>query len=282
MTDVAIALSGGGAAGLGHIPVLEGVDDLGIRPIALAGSSMGALMGAAYAAGLSGAEMRAHVMRLIESPSAPALRLWRQAGFGGIGRLLALDTPTVVELVLPDTVPERFEDLATPLTVIATDFHARRQRQFKTGPLRAALAASIAIPGVFRPVELDGRVYVDGGVSNNLAVDCLPPGAFKVAVDVSSDPADTIDAQTVPSAFGATLGSLHILIAELVSARLSLHPPDVLLCPESRRYAALEFHKTLEILEISEPARAETAAALGPALRGKEMAAGSAGDIPKT
>ncbi|RMD92367.1 MAG: patatin-like phospholipase family protein [Alphaproteobacteria bacterium] len=268
MADLALALSGGGAAGLGHIPVLEGLDALGRRPVAIAGTSIGALMGAAYAAGLSGAEIRAHVMELLTSPSRAARRLWEEARFDGLGRLLSLDARAIVSVVLPARVPRRFEELQVPLTVVATDFHGRAERRLSRGDLRAALAASIAIPGVVRPVVLEGRVMVDGGVTNNLPVEALPRGPVTVAVDVASEPPS--DATEVPNGLELSLGALRILMQELLEVRLSRRPPDVLIRPPCSRFMALEFYRATEILEAAEPARAETSAAVARVLNLRE------------
>ncbi|PRX38361.1 NTE family protein [Meinhardsimonia xiamenensis] len=264
MTDIALALSGGGAAGLGHIPVLEGLDALGMKPVAIAGTSIGALIGAAYAAGLTGAQIRAHVLELLTSPSRAARRLWEEARSNGIGKLLSLEAETVVSIALPPGVPERFEDLEIPLKVIATDFHGRAERRISRGNLRAALAASIAIPGVVRPVVLDGRVMVDGGVTNNLPVEALPDGALTVAVDVASEPPS--ESTDIPNGLALSLGALRIMMQELLEVRLSRRPPDVLIRPPCSRFMALEFYRAAEILSAAEPAREETQTAIRRAI----------------
>ena len=74
---------------------------------------------------------------------------------------------------LPAAVPEEFSSLLIPLTVMATDLHRREETAFSSGPLRPALAASMAIPGLFRPVLMDGHVLVDGGATNPLPFDQL-------------------------------------------------------------------------------------------------------------
>jgi len=141
---VALALSGGGAAGLGHIPVLEAFDSAGIRPCAIAGSSMGALIGACYAAGMTGAEIRAHVTALHTSPQRIIARLWGEAGFGALPGMSGLDGTLAIDCALPEDIPTQIEHLEIPLTVIATDFHAKSELRLTTGDLRIALAASRA------------------------------------------------------------------------------------------------------------------------------------------
>ncbi len=261
---VALALSGGGAAGLGHIPVLEALDDLGVRVEAIAGSSVGALMGAGYAAGMTGADLRAHVMGLARSPSRTARKLWKDLDFRGLGAILAAEPEAAIGALAPDGLPDAIEDLRIPLTVLATDYHARAAHAFAEGPLRPALAASIAIPGVFRPVRLGGRVYVDGGVTNNLPLDRLPEGALCIGVDVASEPPS--DATDTPGGMTATVGSMRIMMRALLERTLEQCRPAVLIEPASRRFGALEFWKAAEILDAADHAREDTRRAVAKAL----------------
>lgn len=247
MTRIGLVLSGGGVAALGHIPVLAAFDDLGLRPAAMAATSSGALAAAAFAAGMPAAAMRDHVDALWTGPSLAARRLWEEFGFGGIGRILSFDPHAVVEVLLPDTVPETFEELEIPLTVVATDYHARREARFTGGNLREALAASIAIPGVFRPVRLGGRVYVDGLLTNNLPLSALPDGLLTVASDVGTPPPD--GETDIPGGFAAMIGAMRIMMIGLVERALAAYTPDLLIRPASAAFGALEFGRAAEVLE---------------------------------
>lgn len=128
-----------------------------IRPTAIAGTSMGALIGAAYAAGFSGAELQDHVTALHQNPLPAARRYFRVVRFSFSGVFKSMDPREALAAILPEDFPDRFEDLPIPLTIVATDFYARREHRFTQGSLRDALAASIAIPGVFCPVKIAGR-----------------------------------------------------------------------------------------------------------------------------
>ncbi len=173
----ALALGAGGARGLAHIAIVEALDEMGVKPVAIAGSSIGAVIGAGYAAGLTGRAMRRHLITLAHDRGEvlrrvmacargrvvgnPGCRLRQSAG----GRWRRSSTTRSS----PSCCRETFADLAIPLTVIAADLHARERVVFTAGPLKPAVAASMAIPGLVRPIEADGRVLVDGG-----AVDPLP------------------------------------------------------------------------------------------------------------
>ena len=146
MKSVALALGGGGARGLAHIAVFETLDEMGIRPAAIAGTSIGALLGASYASGMSGRDLRKHVTALANDRSGLFRKLLAVRAGGGIGSLIAsgfraatlIDAEKFCAQFLPDTVPEDFEQLSVPLTVIASDLYARREAAMPMMPWRAA------------------------------------------------------------------------------------------------------------------------------------------------
>src|SRR5262249_41092902 len=177
--SLALALGGGGARGIAHIAVIEALDDLGVRPVALAGTSIGAFIGAGYASGMSGRDMRRYALTLAHDRSEMFRRVLsaRAGSFAsllrqGFGATL-LDAEKLCAKFLPDIVPDAFGALQLPLTVMASDLHGREPVAFSHGPLRRALAASIALPTLVRPVLIDDRILIDGGATNPLPFDQL-------------------------------------------------------------------------------------------------------------
>ena len=160
---VALALGSGGARGYAHIGVVTELDARGYEIVSVAGSSMGALVGGLYCAGrlddyvdwISGLS-QLDVMRLLD------VSLSKPGGMIGAERILAR-----VREILGDTV---IEDLEIPFTAVATDLAAGRPVWFQKGSLVDAIRASIAIPGVIRPHEVDGRLLADGGILDPLPV----------------------------------------------------------------------------------------------------------------
>ncbi len=259
---IAVALGAGGARGLAHVVLLEVLDELGLRPVALAGCSMGAVVGAAYAAGLTGREVRAHVLGALRSRGRVLGRLL-EARVGRFADLLArrLANPVLVdaERLLPpfwaEGIPEQFEDLAIPLAVMVTDFNAREGLLIRSGSLRSAVAGSIAVPGLVQPVERDGRVLVDGGV-----VDPLPYGALfdvadlVLASDASQGPVDEA-ATAVPQPVQAMLGAAQIMQATITARTLRDRPPHLLLRTPTERFRLLDFFGAARILEAADARR---------------------------
>lgn len=257
---IGLVLSGGGASGVGHIPVLQALDDLGLRPSAIAGTSIGALIGAIYAAGMPAEAIRAHFLHLGKRPMA---QLWRSARRGGLRfnrGLLAWDAIKFADDILPSSVPADFSALEIPLCTVATDFHAHEANCFSEGPLRAAIGASIAVPGVFRPVELNQRVYIDGGIIENLPLTRLPEVDIVLAVNVFTDP--PLKHTKRPGNIGAIAGSLRTMICKHVDAALAQHPPDILITPQFDHGGPANLWRVAQMLESADASRAETAAQL--------------------
>ena len=273
MKTVALALGGGGARGLAHIVVLETLDELGIRPVAIAGTSIGALIGAPYAAGMSGAELRKHVMALARDRAGVFSKLIAARAGGSIGSLIAsglrsaalIDAEKFCAQFLPDRVPNDFRELKIPLTIIASDLYARREAAISSGSLRAAVAASMAIPGLSRPVVVDGRVMVDGGATNPLPFDRVRGIAdIIIAVDVAGPPA--ADCTDMPDTFECYLATILVMAQTIIDEKMKHGAPDIVLRPNVGVFRALDFLRASAILRASEPVRAELREKLGKLL----------------
>ncbi|SDR60692.1 NTE family protein [Rhizobiales bacterium GAS191] len=259
--SIALALGGGGARGLAHIAVLEALDEMGLRPVAIAGTSIGAIIGAAYAAGLPAARIRAHVLSALRNRTRVFASLI-EARVGRIGDLFTRGNPVLIdgERLLdrfwPDEVPDAFEDLAIPFTAVATDYYGRGEVAFTSGALVSAVAASMALPGLIKPVEIAGRLLIDGGAVNPLPCDLVRGKAdILIAVDVTAAP--SVEENGQPSAFSTLFGAAQIMQGAIVSAKLRTHPPDLLVRPDVDGFGALDFFKAQRILDAAAPAKAK-------------------------
>jgi NTE family protein len=273
MKSFALALGGGGARGIAHIAVIEALDEMGIRPVAIAGTSIGSLIGAAYATGMSGKEIRRHVIALAHDRGEMLRRLVssRAGTFAslfskGLGSA-TVDAEKVCAKFLPDKVPEDFTELKIPLTVIASDLHRRAQVTFSSGPLRPALAASIALPTLAQPVVIDGRVLIDGGATNPLPFDTLRGRAdVLVAVDISGEP--TEGRSDIPNPWECLFTTIVVMGHAITSEKLKHVAPDLMIRPKVGSFRTLDFLQASAILRAAEPAKGEIKEHLAALLRG--------------
>src|SRR6185295_13251554 len=147
--SVALALGGGGARGLAHILVLEVLDELGLKPTVIAGTSIGAIFGAAYASGLSARLIRGHTEEVLSQRFGLAQALLAARSEPGLKLLPVrpslLSPHLLLDQVRPSKVAQDFAGLSIPFKAVATDFYAQEQVVIDTGDLRSAVAASIAL-----------------------------------------------------------------------------------------------------------------------------------------
>jgi NTE family protein len=250
---IGVALGGGSARGLTHIPYIEAMDELGLKPSVISGTSIGALIGAGWAAGMSGKELREHSYEVLGTMRAIASKLWATQirGIGGIlknGISMQLDAGLIVDAFAPAHFPQEFKDLKVPLYVVATDFQSWHQVVFNSGLLRPAIAGSIAIPSLFKPVVYANHILVDGGVVNPLPLDQADINTdFLIGIDVNGDPSEHI-AKTDHKALDIWFGSAQIMMHSLTAHMMAAYPPDIYIRPHVTNFGALEFWRVREIV----------------------------------
>lgn len=259
---VGLALGGGGARGLAHVLALEVLDELGIKPVAIAGTSIGALFGAAYALGMSGKAIRAMAEETLRNRFDLARQLFqaRSDPVQKVLRLLPLrssllNPAVLLDLLAPEISDRDFRDLAIPMQVVATDLASNDSVVIDSGPVRNAVAASIAIPLIFSPVKHGGRLLVDGGLVNPLPFELLAGRADTIiAIDVSGASKET-DLGVQPSAVEVLMRSVQILEKSITREKLAYRKPDVYVDVGLDQFGALEFWRASEILEAAKPVK---------------------------
>ncbi len=263
--QIGLALGGGGVRGLAHICALETLDSCGVKPVAITGTSMGAIVGSWYAAGHSGALIREEVEQHIISrkdglkevyQKKKDLIKWLNAvrpAWGGAG---LLEAEAVLNVLWDQMQVETFEELEIPLQVVAADFYRGEPFVFKTGPLMPAVQASMSIPGIFAPVEHEGRVLVDGGVVNNLPYDLLMEECdVVIAIDVN--PPRDVDSTKLPSLMDITLGIFDVLVDRVTAAMIEKQPPTIYIRPSLAGTRILDFDRVEDVMEAAQPAMEE-------------------------
>lgn len=159
----ALSLSGGGARGIFHAGFLQALDEANLKPEAIAGASMGAIVGAFYAAGVSPREM----LKAIKTPDLMHFRSWIGLK-GGIGSMAVMR-----EQLLTTIGFDNFDQLSIPLTVSVTNINTGKSELITSGNLIDAVVASASIPVVFAPVKIGDQYYLDGGLTLNMPINCL-------------------------------------------------------------------------------------------------------------
>ena len=259
-TTVTLALGSGGARGYAHIGVIEELERRGYQIVGVAGSSMGSVVGAAYAAG-----------------ALPAYTEWVR-GLRGRDVIRELDpsftTAGVIraERVLTHVVDivgdQLIEELPIPFTAMAVDLLAGRQIWLDHGRISAAIRASIAIPGLLTPAEVDGRVLVDGGVMCPVPVEAAATVTADVLVAVSLQGFRQDGAPEPRPArsrmFQSMWMSLEAAEMALAAATIAAHPPDVLIEVPKDACRTLDFHRADEMIELGRRLAVDALDAAGP------------------
>jgi len=271
----AVAFGGGGARGLAHIHVIETLDELGIRPTAIAGSSIGAIMGAGMAAGMSGRDIHAYARSVLSRRSEVATRMWRsrpgsfremlEGGF----RVGQFNIERILKAFLPAEIPSDFAKLEIPLKVTATDFFGHGLAVIEEGDLYSALAASAAIPAIFRPVSRNGRLYIDGGIYNPVPFDLICDAAdIVIAIDVVGAPVE--GGRKHPSGIELVFGASQLMMQSIIAMKLMQLRPAVFLRPPVAGFRVLDFLKIESVLAETAALKDELKRAIDEAVKARE------------
>ncbi len=175
---IGLALCGGAARGSAHLGVLQALEDFDLRPAYLSGTSIGAVVAALYAFNVPVAEIRKF---------AETLKWFKFTRFSlsRTGIMSNADAGKLIESIIG---PKNIEDAAIPLAIVASDISTGEKVIFRKGKVSEAIMASTCIPGVFSPVVLDGRMLVDGLLTENIPVSPLKPMGADFVIAVSFNP----------------------------------------------------------------------------------------------
>jgi NTE family protein len=259
---IGLALGSGGARGLAHVQVFEVLDALALKPHRIAGSSIGAVMGSLYAAGLSAADIHEAIDSItkardetwFEALISMELTRWMRFVAPGMGPGGLARADAFIEFLQETAGVSRFEELEIPLRVVATDFWTREMVVFDSGDIWPAVQASMAVPGLFKPVSHDGRLLVDGGLTNPVPFDLLGDCDLIIAVDVLGTRTPNGGAE-VPSSLDSIFNTFQIMQTAIVAEKLKRQQPDFLVRPDIRDVRVLDFYRFEEIFEQGRPAR---------------------------
>ena len=232
---IGLALGGGAARGFAHIGVIQVLEEAGIRPDLVVGTSAGSLVAALYASGKSGAELGRLALAMDES----AITDWAFPGRGLIrGEALA-------RYVRDNTGGRTIEQMAVPLGIVATDLDSGEGVLFQRGDLGVAVRASSAVPAVFQPVRIGTREYVDGGL--------VSPVPVRFARQMGAELVIAVDISTTPD--GNPTGDMMRLLLQTFAImgrsinRFELREADLVLRPKLRGQSSADFTQRRQTID---------------------------------
>jgi NTE family protein len=243
--SIGLALSGGATHGAAHIGVLQVLEREGIRPDYVAGTSAGALIGAAYCAGVPLEDIE-RLFLSVEWPNLIKMKLRPRLSF--------FDTQPMEAFLKTNIGDITFSDLKIPFAAIACDLTTGDRVVLDQGPLGPAIRASSAVPAIFPPVEIDGRVLVDGGIVDNLPVEQVRKmGAqFIIASDVSKKGST---GKSPENPFEVLLTTIYIMQAHCAYYNIDLS--DCYIRPEISMYSSWGFKDSVNVLQAGREAAEE-------------------------
>lgn len=252
---IGLALGGGSAKGIAHVGVLKVLEEKDIKISMVSGTSIGSLVGAFYCAGMNTEQMTKEMFDI------------------NITKFFELNLPkhgfikgNKIEDYIRSKLPiKRFEDLKIPLFITATDLTTGDLIVFNKGDIAKAIRASISIPGVFNPVENNGRILVDGGVVNPLPTDILKQNKADKIIAVNLT--DMTKGKTIyeksnieesttklPKIISILFKSLQMNYKVATQALVKTSPPDLMISPDLKKIGIQDFHKAKQALELGEQA----------------------------
>ncbi len=254
---IGLALGSGGAGGLAHIAMLEVFEELELRPAAVAGTSIGGIIGALHAAGLESSEIRQLFHEFGDSALNPFSGLLTDNGAPGLQEMVEIDLANgsfidssgFIEFIAGKFDARSFAELDTPLAVVATDYWTGEAYVFREGDLLAAVKASMAVPGVFAPVEFGDRLLIDGGASNPLPLDMLQDVDIVVAIDVSGTRREARDGK--PNITDLLFSTFEIMQQSIVREKAEHTVPDIYIKPDLPGIRLLHFDRVDRIVELA-------------------------------
>ncbi|MCD6115709.1 patatin-like phospholipase family protein [bacterium] len=243
MKKIGLALGGGGARGLSHIMFIQALDELGIKPSIISGTSIGSIIGGFYAGGMTGKELEdlTEHISILEIGKMLDLNVLKSSGIvrgNGVTGFLKEHLPV-----------STFEELSIPLKIIATDFWERKEVVFDSGNLIEAIRSSISIPGIFIPHQIDNAILVDGGIINPLPMSVIRNQCdVLIAIDVSGTMVPP-RRHLRPSVFDAVMNTFQIMESIVVKGHLKKNKPELYVKPRLENIQILDFHKAKSIMK---------------------------------
>ncbi len=249
---IGIAFGSGGSRGIAHILMVEALEELGLKASVVSGSSIGAIGAAFYAAGIDSKSMREILNELVNPKSDSIFDFLLRSD---VIKLLTMFDPQIIKSGLikgvkihenfcPNRIPAKtFKELKIPCYITATDFWSKKEIVFNSGELIPAVKASYSIPGLFTPVEYQGKVLIDGGAVNPLPYDLIKSKCdLTIAIDVTAS--NNSDIKEMPATLDSVFSTFQIMQISIIREKLKHTKPDIYIKPQIKDIRLFDFAKT--------------------------------------
>ena len=230
--------------------MIEALEELGLKPSAISGSSIGAVVGAFYAAGFTSKEMRKILDQLLNPKSNSVFDFPLKSDFI---KLFSMFDPQFIksgfikgdkfqQFMKSHLKTSTFEELEVPLKISTTDYWKKEEAVFEKGNLPLAIRASYSIPGLFTPIKIKNKILVDGGAVNPLPFDLIKRQCdITIAIDITSF--HTMNAQEMPSTFDSVFTTYQIMQNSIIQEKLKFVKPDIYIKPKISDVRVFDFAK---------------------------------------
>lgn len=264
MKRIGLALGSGGARGLAHIKILEAFEDLGIKPSIISGTSIGAIIGAVYSAGISAKDIRDILYDIIFKKNGRFWEIHKRSEFMKMFDFIdpkfrgtgLIKGERFIKYLSSKIGVKNFEKLEIPLRIVATNYWTKEQIILDKGDLLQAVRASYSLPGLFFPTSLNDMILIDGGMVNPLPFDIIRDECdLTVAVDVSAK--KSTQAQEMPPSYEVLFSAFQIMQNSIVQAKLNYEQPDIQIYTNIADIRVHEFQKAEYIMDEAEKAKEE-------------------------
>ena len=238
--DIGITLSGGGAKGIAHIGVLRALLECNVHPTIISGTSAGSIIGVLYAAGMSPDDMEKFVA------DSSFIKIFRMVGLPGAG-FVRIDylRERLSEFIKTDN----FNALNYELYICATNLNYGRPVHFNEGTLLDKIMASCSVPWLFKPIEIDGHLYADGGITNNLPAQIIRPKC-RILIGSNVKPKVIVQSnQELDSFMGITQRCADLSL--WTNSKPNIKALDVYIAPEKiHEFSFFNIRKTHELAMV--------------------------------
>ena len=233
---IGLALGGGAALGAAHIGVLRAFDELGLKISCISGNSIGALAASLYAFGIDWEEQQ----ELSKDMK------WLEISNISISKYGLLSNKKIGQKIINAIGDEDFKNARIPLAIVASNLNTGEKIVLKEGNVAKAVMASTAIPGVFKPVEIDGKLLVDGGIVENVPVSLLADLGAELKIGVNLNGKRKY--KKPENLFSVLINSYYTLIDNLSKVHTS--KADLVIEPDLSAYSLIDTSNTNKLIEI--------------------------------